>query len=287
MNLAIALSYPYQDPQRWRRLLPLALLQLIPIVGQLILVGYGQAVARAVVTNEHLPPLDGLRAFIDGAKVVGVGLVICLPIFITVLLMVGTTSVPETGSSGPPMAIFPVILITFTALSNWIAKNYPAYQPGLDKVKRLFGFIFLGFVVYRLRGLVTLLQDGIQFSTLSASPSTMPVLAVAAFFLALFLVIILIHATRYALTGHGLLNPRGTLAELARNPLSTLRFIGMIWLLAVLILVAAIAASLMLVVPGLIIFAAGSVSLWVASAKFLDARGLAEFDTPLHLHTVA
>ena len=46
--LTQALRYPWQGKGWFYRMLPLALLQLIPILGQIILAGYGQAIARAI-----------------------------------------------------------------------------------------------------------------------------------------------------------------------------------------------------------------------------------------------
>ena len=58
MMLSQALQYPFQGKGWFRRILILALVQLIPIVGQLILLGYGLDIVRAVYAGQvDLPPL--------------------------------------------------------------------------------------------------------------------------------------------------------------------------------------------------------------------------------------
>lgn len=52
MMLPQALHYPFQGKGWFRRMLILALIQLIPVVGQLILLGYGLDIVRAVYAEQ-------------------------------------------------------------------------------------------------------------------------------------------------------------------------------------------------------------------------------------------
>lgn len=102
-TLSQALRYPWQGGLA--RLLPLVFLQLIPVIGQIILVGYGQAIAHTIYNQQDdLPQLQLGQAFLDGLRLVAVGTVYCLPVFLMVLMAVGVGSLPEgqTAVSAPP-----------------------------------------------------------------------------------------------------------------------------------------------------------------------------------------
>ena len=67
--LTQALRYPWQGKGWFYRMLPLALLQFVPVIGQIILVGYGQAIARAIYWQQwDLPKLHLRRSLIDGLR---------------------------------------------------------------------------------------------------------------------------------------------------------------------------------------------------------------------------
>ncbi|MCG8350001.1 MAG: DUF4013 domain-containing protein [Chloroflexales bacterium] len=81
MLLSDALQYPFRGKDWFHRMLTLALLQLIPIVGQVILFGYGIAIVRAVYAGEtKLPLLQWRQALCDGGLFVVAGLLYLTPI---------------------------------------------------------------------------------------------------------------------------------------------------------------------------------------------------------------
>ena len=103
-----ALAAPFQRKGWLQRILPLALLQLIPLVGQMILFGYGLAVVRGIYAGDvALPRLHWHTALREGALFFGLGLLYLAPLLglipNIVLLEVGLRFlgvVPAFGSVG-------------------------------------------------------------------------------------------------------------------------------------------------------------------------------------------
>ena len=81
MSLAAALRYPFRGRGWHRRILILALAQFIPVVGQLVLLGYGQEIVRSVYAGETaLPAIHWMRALRDGGLFCLAGLLYLTPI---------------------------------------------------------------------------------------------------------------------------------------------------------------------------------------------------------------
>lgn len=88
MMISRALRYPFQGSGWFNRILILALIQLIPIVGQLILLGYGLEIVRYIYSGQNdLPPIHWLRMLGDGAKVAIAGLLYMFPMLLAVPMM--------------------------------------------------------------------------------------------------------------------------------------------------------------------------------------------------------
>ncbi len=84
-SLAEALRYPFQGQGWFQRIGRLALVQLIPVVGQLILSGYGLEVVRAIYAGEvDLPPLRWRVALRGGALMFGLSLIFFTPVLMLV-----------------------------------------------------------------------------------------------------------------------------------------------------------------------------------------------------------
>jgi hypothetical protein len=108
MNFGQAFSYPFQDPDWLKKILVPALIFIIPILGQVFLIGWALDVTRRVIRQDPtpLPELDFGRQFVDGLKAFVVGLVYSLPAIIlsipVVAVSIGTTSTdmdPDTANS--------------------------------------------------------------------------------------------------------------------------------------------------------------------------------------------
>ncbi len=84
MNFGQAFTYPFEDPDWVKKLLIPALIAIIPVVGQVFLVGWSLDVARRVIQqNPHpLPDIDFGRQLVDGLKAFVVSLVYSIPVII-------------------------------------------------------------------------------------------------------------------------------------------------------------------------------------------------------------
>lgn len=84
MEFGKAFTYPFEDPEWLRKLGIAALISLIPIVGQIFLIGWMLDLTRRVVTRDAtpLPEIDFGKQLIDGLKGMVVGLVYTIPIYI-------------------------------------------------------------------------------------------------------------------------------------------------------------------------------------------------------------
>ena len=80
-TLLEALQYPFRTKGWFQHILPLALVQLIPLVGQMILFGYGLAVVRGIYAGEgNLPAVRWQVALREGALFFGLGLLYLAPL---------------------------------------------------------------------------------------------------------------------------------------------------------------------------------------------------------------
>ena len=269
-NLMQALRYPWQGENRLSRLIPLALLQLLPIVGQIILVGYGQTVTRAILSQQRdLPRLALWQAFVDGLRLVAVGVVYCLPVFITALLAITTSNTLDTESSrSTSSSIIPIVMIVYMGGSNVIVKRWPVLKPIVSALSPLIGVLVIFFIILQLRTLFTTMQGGLQFSWQQLNGASILMLVVASLLLAIIVVALFVVGVRFAITGRGLLEPSATLKLMTAHRNLTGRLMGIVWLLAIGTIIAAILGSLFLVVPGLLLLVAGVLSIWFAATQY-------------------
>ncbi|MBN1373100.1 MAG: DUF4013 domain-containing protein [Anaerolineaceae bacterium] len=81
MDFGRAFSYVFQDPDWVKKVLLAALISLIPIVGQLYLVGWGLAVAQRIIRGQQdlLPEIEFGEHLGRGFKAAIIGLVYALP----------------------------------------------------------------------------------------------------------------------------------------------------------------------------------------------------------------
>ncbi|MAU01932.1 MAG: hypothetical protein CL608_32750 [Anaerolineaceae bacterium] len=276
-DLMRALRYPWQDEGWLGYMLPLALLQLFPIVGQIILVGYGQAVARATYSQQgSLPRLQLRQAFVDGLRLVAVGLVYFLPVILMVLLVLSSSDPAKTETAvGAVGLILPLIMVVYMPLSSAIGKRHPALKPILSVLSTIVGIVFALFIILRLRELfITTLRGGLQLSALQPNATNMPLLLVAALLLAFVTVALLVSGVQFAVTGGGLLNPNATLQLMVAKRSLTGRFVGIVWLLIAGTLTVAMIGSLFLLLPGLLLLVSGSVSIWFLAAQYAMKIGV-------------
>lgn len=274
-QLIQAIRYPWQGENWFGRMLPIALLQLVPLVGQLILLGYGLAVARAVQGKEHdLPTLAVGRALLDGLRLVGLGLLFLFPVLLMVLMALGGGAA-DSAENGPtvPGFVFPAVMLSYSGITRLIAKRRPASKPTLAKLNKLFTLLFIGFVLLRLRGLVTLLRTEFQLSALQFDPSAAPVLLIACLLFIVICAALLVVGVQSAVSEGKPPNPRSLLAKMIAKRQQTLQFIGTVWLLALGTLLLSTVGLLLFVVPGLWLLVAGSASIWFVATRYAAELG--------------
>lgn len=100
MNFGLAFSFPFQDPDWAKKILIPALIGLIPILGQIFLLGWALDITRRVIRQDPtpLPDLDFGRQIVDGFKGLLVGLVYAIPVFILIIPVIIVSA--ATGGYG-------------------------------------------------------------------------------------------------------------------------------------------------------------------------------------------
>jgi hypothetical protein len=171
MDFGLAFSFPFKDQQWFKKLIIPGLVSLIPIVGQLFLVGFGLNVAKRVIEKnpESLPELDFGGDLKRGFMSFVIGLGYSLPIILVslvlsiILVAVGGFS-GDSSSSESTVAIILVLqscfgiiafiyglamaFFTSAALGNFLAKGE---QLGAAfKFKEIWGYLKTAFVPYLL-----------------------------------------------------------------------------------------------------------------------------------------
>ena len=84
MDFGLAFTYPFQDPDVWKKLLIAAVCMLIPVVGPFIVMGWGLEAARRVIQNDPtpLPELDFGKMLGTGFQGAVISFVWALPLII-------------------------------------------------------------------------------------------------------------------------------------------------------------------------------------------------------------
>jgi len=276
--LAQALRYPWQGKGWFYRMLPLALLQVVPILGQIVLVGHGQAIARSIYWQKcDLPKLHLRRSFVDGLRLAVLGIFYCLPVILTVLLVLsGDGSSNAETSGGIPGFVYPIVLLSYSRISSEVVTRRPALKAVITLVNRIFSFLVALFIIWRLSSLFTLLRSGLDFSKLSLRNTDLVMLFAASLLLLILVAAWLTSGVQFAITGRGLLKARATLQQMIANRGRTVRFIFSIWLLIVGTVLSAIMGGFFLLVPGLVLMTAGNAAIWFLATQYTKQIGILE-----------
>lgn len=113
MDFGKAFTYPFEDPDWARKVLIPALIGLIPILGQIFLLGWTLDIARRVIRRDPfpLPELNFSEQLGEGFRSFVVGLVYSIPIFVLVLPMTGLSIALDNGSINERTAATVVSLV--------------------------------------------------------------------------------------------------------------------------------------------------------------------------------
>lgn len=106
MNFGQAFTYVFEDPDWAKKVLIPALIAIIPIVGQIFLIGWMLDIVRRVIARNPrpLPELDFGRQFMEGLKGMVISLVYALPIFILEIPIFITTGSVNNQNFDPNTA---------------------------------------------------------------------------------------------------------------------------------------------------------------------------------------
>ena len=174
MDFARAFSFQFQDPDWVKKIAIIALISLIPIVGQFVALGWSLDVTRRVIQRDQTPLPDlrfgeqlghGFRGFV-------VGLVYALPIILIQLPIIIASSLVSSGNVNPDVAntvlaavsvccgglivvysLFLAVILP-VATTNFVAQNRIGAALRLGEVLGLFRaapgawlFVLLGVIV--------------------------------------------------------------------------------------------------------------------------------------------
>ena len=111
MDFGRAFSYPMQDPEKWKKVIIMGLITLIPVLGQLVLAGWMIDVIKKVINHEdvNLPNLEFGSQLSKGFGTFVIGLVYAIPILIVagiqVAITTGTTMMAGSGDDNTAAAV--------------------------------------------------------------------------------------------------------------------------------------------------------------------------------------
>lgn len=266
-GLAPALRYPFQGRGWFARLLPLTVVQLLPIVGQLMLIGYGVQVVRALVAGQaDLPRVQWLRALGDGLRVAVAGFVYMIPILLTVLLLVTTS-----GGGGGGSLTIPVLFVFSLIVAPLGSRLQKQGSGAIQLIGKLLALMpLLAIVITLVTGVSSVMsaQNNPVRATPSAPDIGLPMLLGGSLLIFLILTATLVGAVRFAIENKGLFDAPGTAKLLLQHRRATgILLLNMVALM-VIIGVATALGMLLLVVPGVFVLVAGSVAMWHLLAQF-------------------
>jgi hypothetical protein len=169
MNFYEALKYPFQGKNWFRRILALALLQFVPIVGQLILFGYGIEVVRAIYSGEkNLPPIEWKRALGDGLRFLVAGLIYLTPLIgvVPTIATIGTNANGNLNLLGVGLASVLGLVILLISIALHIGgvrqavENKGLFDPNgsaklLLKNRAVSATLILNVILLSLIGIIT------------------------------------------------------------------------------------------------------------------------------------
>jgi Protein of unknown function (DUF4013) len=262
MHMFEALRYPMLRTGWQRRVLPLALVQLIPIIGQMILIGYAMAVVRAVFAQQdELPPIQWLRTLRDGAFICLTGFMYLVP-----LLGITTLLTQVNASRGAEGILLLILALAATLTFNGLIGRLPIKNKAMRRVATLIGFV------------ISALFMSFTFNSLTAVPAAADAPSLGIFGTILSLVVaalvftlaILLHigGLRQAIENKGLLDPIANLKFLMQDRPAAFKLIFNMLGVLLITLVATGVGLVLLVLPGLMALVIGVLALWYLLARF-------------------
>ena len=274
MILTQALRYPFQGRGWNRRLLALTLLQLIPVIGQLMLLGYGLEIVRAVYAGEaNLPPIRWQQALGNGLRLMMAGLLYCLPILITGAI-IGMSTIGlrmNTSSMGTLSIILSIGIPLIAIVGGLLMSSRKQTQTGAAlKQAPKSGSIFAKIVPL----FVMILAIFVLRAVVSDANFSRPNAATIALYVILTLLISVIGlglgmgGVRQAIMQRGLFSPTTSITLLLQHRATTSILILNLFLLGVITLLVSSLGLILLVLPGLFTIVVCSLAMWYLFTRY-------------------
>jgi hypothetical protein len=113
MEFGLAFSFPFRDPDWFKKIVLVALVSLIPIIGQLMVLGFGLEVMKRVINHDPvpLPDLDFGGFLVKGFLGFVIAFVYTIPIYI-ILIPVYVLPAITNASGGSNAGDWITILIS-------------------------------------------------------------------------------------------------------------------------------------------------------------------------------
>jgi xanthosine utilization system XapX-like protein len=143
MDFGLAFSYMFQDPDWAKKIGITALISLIPVIGQVFLLGWGADITRRVIDHEtgYLPDVDFANQLARGFQVLIATIAYIFPIFVLSLVVAALTGGLSAADNGNLSALAALIGFLFSlvcmvyglaiaffmpaAIGNYAAKDIP------------------------------------------------------------------------------------------------------------------------------------------------------------------
>jgi hypothetical protein len=267
MTLSQAMRYPFQGRGWFQRVLTLAIVQLIPVIGQIILVGYGMEVVRAIHAKERdLPRIMWQKCLRDGLRFVVAGVLYLAP-------MLGVVPMILSISRGAN-----ILVLLGSVVFAMIIVPMVGRLPIANKViKRLAGGLVF---------LLPILAIALTLTNLAPSPdrpidngvtfNTFGVVILVAVSIAIFLILMALHigGLRYAVEYRGLFDPPGNIRLLFKNRTSAITLVLNIIILGIIALIGIGVGLTLLILPGLFVGVVCSLAGWSLFVEFGKEVGI-------------
>lgn len=273
-SLSQAFRYAFQGRGWRRRMLTLALVQLIPIVGQSILLGYGMEVVRSVYAGQTgLPPIRWRQALSDGLRLFIAGLLYVVPLLaiIPMVLTIGTSQANTGGGAN-----FIGLLVTLLLAMILLPIIRRLRQQGNTPRYVLLGLSSITPIVAVVSTILTFAatQPNFSLETTGLTPIGLTLLILLGVLAFVSLIGLHIGGMRYAIEGRGIFDPNGNVRLMLQNRDLTrrliLNFIGLILIASVTIAVGLV----LLILPGLFMLVTCSLAWWYTLARYSIDMGV-------------
>lgn len=119
MQIGKAFSYQFEDPDWMKKIGIAAAITLIPIVGAIVVSGWGVEIARRVIRSEPypLPEWDDFMGYlVKGLKLIVISLVYLLPVILVSVCSSGLIAVASDQGEEVIITIASIVSICFTCL---------------------------------------------------------------------------------------------------------------------------------------------------------------------------